>query len=772
MEELSARRPAVDTAFVKARELHESGQLAEAAHIYRSILTAEPAHFDAAHLLGLVYLQRGEYADAERQFSRAIEINPHIEGAYNNRGNALKRLERLDEALVSYDKAIALKPDFAEAFNNRANALQVLNRPDSALASYDKAIAFKPGYADAFNNRGILLYNLNRLEDALASYERAIELKPGFAEAYNNRGITLNTLGRVDEALESYNKAIALKPGYADAFNNRGIVLHVLKRFDDALESYNKAIEFSLDYAQAINNRGVTLRALDRSDEALASYDRAIALIPDYLDAIANRATILSELNRFSEAISECERALAIDPGHAEAFRVSLACSVRSCDWSHLESHRKTLGAGIQAGSCVVSPFHHRAYSDSEEENLHVARNWLTMESRATPPPLWRGELYRHDKIRIAYLSSDFRDHAISFLMAGVFAHHDKRRFETIAISNGSDDRSDTRALIMSAFDRFVDVRNISDNEVGTLLRTMEIDIAVDLNGYTKDNRTGVLAFRPAPIQVNYLGYPGTIGRDYLDYIIADRLVIPEENRVYYSEKVVYLPDTYQANTKRKVSDKIFTRAESGLPEAGFVFCSFNNTYKIMPEIFDIWMRLLHQVEHSVLWLFEDNSYASANLRRAAQGRGIAPERLIFATRMKTADHLARQRLADLFLDTLPYNAHTTASDALWMGLPVLTCPGHTFPGRVAASLLHAIGLPELVSDSLAAYEALALDLARHPARLGAIKMKLAAQRDTFPLFDTGRFTRNLEAAFAEMWRRHRNGAPPESFSVPGPVTQ
>jgi predicted O-linked N-acetylglucosamine transferase (SPINDLY family) len=278
-----------------------------------------------------------------------------------------------------------------------------------------------------------------------------------------------------------------------------------------------------------------------------------------------------------------------------------------------------------------------------------------------------------------------------------------------------------------------------------------------------------VLAFRPAPIQVNYLGYPGTMGRDYLDYIIADRLVIPEENRIYYSEKVVYLPDTYQANTKRKASDKIFTRAEAGLPQSGFVFCSFNNTYKIMPEIFDIWMRLLHQVEDSVLWLFEDNSYASANLLRAAQARGIASERLIFATRMKTADHMARQRLADLFLDTLPYNAHTTASDALWMGLPVLTCPGHTFPARVAASLLHAIGLPELVSDSLTAYEALALDLARHPARLGAIKMKLAAQRDTFPLFDTGRFTRNLEAAFTEMWRRHQNGAPPESFSVPRP---
>ena len=307
------------------------------------------------------------------------------------------------------------------------------------------------------------------------------------------------------------------------------------------------------------------------------------------------------------------------------------------------------------------------------------------------------------------------------------------------------------------------------DTEVAALIRAMEIDIAVDLNGYTKDNRTGVLAFRPAPIQVNFLGYPGTIGADYLDYIIADRFVIPEAHRTYYSEKVVYLPDTYQANTKRRVADKIYTRAEAGLPESGFVFCSFNNTHKITPEIFEIWMRLLHRVEHSVLWLLEDNSYAVSNLRREAEARGVSSDRLIFAPRKKLADHLARQRLADLFLDTLPYNAHTTASDALWMGLPVLTCPGHTFPGRVAASLLNAIGLPELVTDSLAAYETLALALARDPARLAAIKIKLATHRDTFPLFDTGRFTRNLEAAFVEMWRRHQNGEPPESFTVSQP---
>jgi predicted O-linked N-acetylglucosamine transferase (SPINDLY family) len=634
MEELPTRRPAVDTAFAKARELHECGQFAEAEHIYRSILTAEPGHFDAAHLLGLIYLQRGEYADAERQIGRAIEINPHIEGAYNNRGNALKRLERLDEALVSYDKAIALKPDFAEAFNNRANALQVLNRPDSALASYDKAIALKP----------------------------------------------------------------------------------------------------------------------------------------DHLETISNRASVLSDRKRFPEALADCEKAFAIDPGHARTTRVAVGCLLQACDWRALESQKKNIAAALAVGSSVVTPFDHRALSGSEEEHLLSARLWVADECPPAATPLWRGERYRHDKIRLAYLSSDFREHAVAHLIAGVFERHDKDRFETIAISFGRDDKSEPRARIVFAFDHFIDVQDRSDAAVAALMREMEIDIAVDLNGHTKDSRPGILAFRPAPLQANFLGYPGTIGADYLDYIIADRFVIPEAHRTYYSEKVVYLPDTYQANTKRRVADKIYTRAEAGLPESGFVFCSFNNTYKIMPEIFEIWMRLLHRVEHSVLWLLEDNSYAVSNLRREAEARGIPSEKLIFAPRKKPADHLARQRLADLFLDTLPYNAHTTASDALWMDLPVLTCPGHTFPGRVAASLLNAIGLPELVTDSLSAYEALALALARDPARLAAIKVKLATHRDTFPLFDTGRFTRNLEAAFVEMWRRHQNGGPPESFTVPEPV--
>jgi predicted O-linked N-acetylglucosamine transferase (SPINDLY family) len=388
-------------------------------------------------------------------------------------------------------------------------------------------------------------------------------------------------------------------------------------------------------------------------------------------------------------------------------------------------------------------------------------------ECPASPQKLWRGERYAHDRIRLAYLSTDLRAHAVGFLIVGAFEHHDKSRFETTGISLGADDKSETRARIEAAFDRFINVGEKSDNEVGTLLREMEIDIVVDLNGFTGHPRTRILAQRPAPIQVNYLGYPGTMGADYIDYIIADPIVITPNEEPYYTEKIAYLPETYQANdSRRRRVERQPTRAEAGLPETGFVFSSFNNTYKVSPEMFAIWMRLLARVEGSVLWLLEDNEFAAANLRREAAARSVNPDRLIFAPRTRPESHLARQTLADLFLDTLPYNAHTTASDALWAGLPVITTPGTTFPGRVAASLLTAIGLPELIAPSLDDYERLALTLARDPDALAAVKAKLASHRESFPLFDTKRFTRHLEAAFRKMWERHRQGLPPQTFAV------
>jgi predicted O-linked N-acetylglucosamine transferase (SPINDLY family) len=392
---------------------------------------------------------------------------------------------------------------------------------------------------------------------------------------------------------------------------------------------------------------------------------------------------------------------------------------------------------------------------------------WVRDKCSASPAPIWKGERYHHDRIRLAYLSADFRVHACSFLLAGLFEHHDRGRFETIAISFGDDDQSEMRSRVMAAFEHFIDVRNQGDLEVARLMRGLEVDIAVDLTGHTLSSRTGILAQRPAPVQVNYLGFPGTMGAPYMDYLIADAVVVPPGQEAHYAEKIVYLPECFQANDDRRgVGAMKPTRSAAGLPGSGFVFCCFNNSYKITPSLFERWLRLLKAVPGSVLWLFASRPVVVQNLRAEARRRGADPGQLVFAEALPYADYLARMQLADLFLDTLPFNGGTTASDALWAGVPVLTCPGEAFASRMAASLLSAIGLPELITHSLEEYESLALELARNPQRLAEIKSKLARNRDTYPLFDTDRFRRHIEAAYTTMWERYQRGEPPASFAV------
>ena len=410
-------------------------------------------------------------------------------------------------------------------------------------------------------------------------------------------------------------------------------------------------------------------------------------------------------------------------------------------------------------------PFLSLSIPASRADQLQFAKTFVSDQGSFSA--LWRDEIYSHDRIRIGYLSADFRHHPLAQLAVGLFEHHDKSRFEIMAISCGPDDGSDLRNRIRSAAENFIDVRGMPDSAVAEFIRRREIDILVDLSGFTQDNRFSVFARRVSPLQVNFLCYTGTMGADCMDYIIADPTVIPKDHFQFYSEKVVWLPDTYQANDRsRPIAGRRPTRSECNLPDAAFAFCCFNATYKITPEVFAVWMRLLAKREGSVLWLLETNPTAAQNLRREAEAHGITPKRLIFAPAMPLADHMARIGLADLFVDTLPYNAHTTASDALWAGVPVLTCLGDTFAGRVAASLLKAVGLPELITASLEDYEALAIKLAREPSFLTAIKAKLAGNRDTYPLFDTARFARHIEAAYMTMWERQQKGAPPQGFAV------
>lgn len=608
-------------------------------------------------------------------------------------------------------------------------------RPTTAagdLERLEKAVREDPG-PHAFNDLGIALQGAGRLEEALSAYDKAIALDPAFAAAYFNRGNAQGDLKRHEAALESYEHAIALNPGSADAHIGRGNAFSELGRHESALGSYARAIELRPDYAEAHFNHGIALRELNRTEAALASFEQAMQLKPDqeYL------------------------------------YGLWLFMKMAVCDWRDIEKDFSTLFDKIERGEKASPPFPLVAMPCPPALQRKAAESWTLARyprNHALPAILPRAA---SGKIRIGYFSADFHDHATSRLMAELFELHDRSRFELTAFSLGVTKDDAMMRRVSAAFERFIDICGITDLEAASRARDLGIDIAVDLKGFTQESRTGIFALRAAPVQVNYLGYPGTMGAGYIDYLLADATLVPESHRQFYAEKIACLPNSYQPNdTRRPLSGRVPTREDEGLPSAGFVFCCFNNNFKILPAMFDCWMRILRRVEGSILWLLEDNPRALANLRQEASARGVNPGRLVFAPRANLAAHLARHKLADLFLDTLPCNAHTTASDALWMGLPVLTCIGDAFAGRVAASLLNAIGLPGLVAPDLRSYEELAISLAKDPARLGEIRRALEVGRSGSPLFDTTLYARHLEAAYTTMHERNIAGLPPDHFHV------
>jgi len=749
--------------------LQELKRYDEALQCYDNALERKADYAAAFFYRGLVLTKLHRYDEAVLSYNRALLLKPDYAAACYNLGNTLQKLNRYDEALVCYDKVLVIKPGDAEACSNRGITLKELQRYDEAVLSYEKALALRPDYADAYYNLGNVLQDLKRYREALDNYDKVLAIRPGDAHVYSNRGIALQELKRYDEALVSYEKALALKPDYAKAYSNRGSVLQALNRNDEALLSYERAIAIKQDYAEAYRNRGVVLKELKRYDEALLSYERAIAFKPDSADGYFNLGIALRELKRYDEALINFDKTLFINPGYEFLFGVRLYTMMHICDWSTFKHHVSQLREKLERHEKASTPFPLLALIGSLLLQKQVSSDYVQEKYSANPELPLLVKRSRHDKIRIGYYSADFHNHATAYLMAELFEMHDRSRFEIIAFSFGPDRQDEMRKRVCVAFDRFFDVRTQSDREVALLSRELEIDIAVDLKGFTQDSRCGIFALRAAPIQVSYLGYPGTMGADYIDYLIADPTLIPESCRYGYTEKIAYLPDSYQVNdTKRTIAERVFTRKECGLPEKGFIFCCFNNNYKITPVTFDGWMRLLRQVEGSVLWLLEDNVTAADNLRKEAIKRGIDAARIVFAQRMPLAEHLARQRLGYLFLDTFPCNAHTTASDALWAGLPVLTLAGESFASRVAASLLNAMQLPELITSTQEEYEALAIELATNPEKLLNIRRKLEQNRLTTPLFDTRRFTQHLEQAYSMMYERSQQELPPAHlFSLP-----
>ncbi len=754
-------------ALQQAVSAYKAGRLADAESICLQILAAEPGWFDALHVLAAVQAALGKREIALATCERSLAVRPDFADGHYNKGAILHALKRSVEAVASYDRALDLQPDHAPAWNNRGNALRALGRYDEAVASFDRALNLQPGFAEALRGRAGALDDLGRHEEALAAYDRVLTSRPDQPEVLLARGNILQALQRYDDALASYDRALAARPAFPEALTSRGNAFQALKRFDEALASHDAAIAARPDYPEAHNNRGVALRELKRHAEAVASYDRAVTLRAEYADALANRGNALHELKRYEEALPSFERALTLRPDHRYAFGGLADCAIKLCDWPLRARIAAELPIRIVGGRSIVSPFVLLGYSEDLALQQQCARQFVEDRFPDRSTGGWTGPVREHGKIRIAYLSGDFRQHPMSYLIAELFELHDRERFEVIGVSFGPDDSSAARARIASAFDAFHDVRGRRDDEVVQFLRDLEVDIAVDLMGHTMNARTGVFARRAAPIQVSYLGFPATMGAEFIDYIIADPVVLPLDRQPFYSEKIVHLPDCYWVNDRKlKVADQAPDRAAAGLPEHGFVFCCLNAMWKITPEVFDVWMRLLDQTPGAVLWLYKDNETAAANLRREAERRGIDPQRLVFAGPVATDQHLARHRLADLLLDTLPYNAHTTASDALWVGLPIVTCMGEGFAGRVAASMLKAVGLDKMVAGSLEDYESLALTLARDQGRLEQIHDRLANNRNTLPLFDTPRFARHLEAAYEQMSRRFLDGKPPEAIRV------
>ena len=750
----------------QAFQCMQEARFSQAKPLFNYILKLQPKHFDALHAMGFISGIENNHQEAVNYSLKALKIKPDDLEVNINCAKALHEIDKHLDSIRHYQKAIFLSPNNYEIWMGCGKSLQGLKRYEEAITHYDKALSLNPEFAAAWSNKGNTLNELKRYEEALAHFDKALSLNPDLAAVWSNRGIALHELKQYEEAIDHYEKALTLNPNLAVAWSNTGNALFELRCYEEAIAHFDKALSLNPKFAAAFSNKGNALNELRCYEEAIANYDRALSLKPDYHEALSNKGNALKFIKRHDESAKCYQKALEFSVGDSYLLGQAHHQMMLGCDWTNYEKKIKEIFHLVHEERMGGEPFGFQGIASSEELLKKCAEVYANDKFPALGN-LSKYSKYKHQKIRIGYLSGEFRKHATAMLMTRVWELHDKSKFEIFAFDNGWSDGSEYRQRIDKAFTNIFDISKISDLEVVRLIQENEIDILVNLNGFFGEFRQRVFSYRPAPIQVNYLGFPATIGSKYIDYIIADNVVIPEESKRYYVEKVVYLPNSYQANDNlRKISDRKFTRLQLGLPDDAFVFACFNNNYKITPSVFDSWMRILSVVNESVLWLLDDNPMAKQNLIKEAVIRGIDSSRLIFAERLPIEEHLARHDFADLFLDTFPYNAHTTASDALWAGLPVLTLMGHTFPGRVASSLLRTMGMTELIGNTQEEYEALAIELAITPQKLIDIKLKLAKNRLTTPLFDTPLFTKNLESAYIKMYERYQADLEPEHIST------
>ena len=641
---------------------------------------------------------------------------------------------KLHKAVIIFTEIIKIKPKITEVHFNLGVSLQQLHKLDEAKLSYKKTIELNPNFAEAYNNLGVVEKNLGKFEESEANYRKAVKINPNFFEAHNNLGNILQKNNKLSDAEESYRTVIALNPNFVKAHYNLGNLFHALGKFNDSEKCYRKALELKPNYAEAYSNLGNALEEQGQLEEALSSYAHAITLKND-IDYLF---------------------------GHYLHLRIRL------CIWLKLSDDLNKLINKINSGEKASYPFPLLSLIDDPDIHKKSAEIYLNDKYPKSNFFPKISNNYSHQKIKIGYFSADFWNHPVAYLTSELYEIHDRKIFEIYAFSFGRDTNDEFNNRIKKGVDHFIDTRDMTDIDVVRLARSLEIDIAIDLGGYTRGSRQAIFAMSVAPIQVSYLGYAGTMGGDYIDYLIADRTIVPKKNKKFYSEKIVYLPNNYMVSeSKVKPSKRKFIRKDFGLPIDGFVFCCFNNAYKITPNIFIRWMKILAKVDGSVLWLSDTRGAIVDNLKKEAQKNGIDKNRLIFASPLLLReDYLSRITLADLFIDTLPFNAHATASDTLRMGVPLITCPGKSFASRVAASLLNTLNLPELITSTLDEYESLAIELAKNPEKLKNIKDKLLKNLSTSPLYDTSLFAKNLEVAYLAMYKRFQDGLNPDDIEI------
>ncbi|MFN6252865.1 MAG: tetratricopeptide repeat protein [Acetobacteraceae bacterium] len=782
---------------------HQAGNLDAAIAGYRAFLEQQPQHAEANRLLGLALFARGQVAAAREALERAASLVEPNAALLNDLGNARRAMGDKAAAVEAFSAAIKTEPGFAFAHFNLADTLLEAGDIQRASDAYEDIV--RRGFAgidgDFHVNRGLCRLQLGDAAAAMEAFRAALALEPGHSRAAAALSDTMQKLGAHRDAvifltgfldkqrasletlislgtgflgLRDFPRALGLferlatsKPSRGKALTGMGLALSGLNRHEEAIQAFDAAIVLDPHDVEALISKGVALKASRRLPEAIEAYGRVIEIAPRVINAHFNLGNALVSLREHGAARDSYKRAWALDQSGSEALSAFIRANQTVWHWDDLGVLVEKLHTLIGEARSPANPFNLLGICDDPELHQIAARAY-TRETLPSPPAVQPPPAEERQRLRIGYFSADFRNHAVMQLLVGALECHDRDAFEIHAFSYGPEAEDAMRARIRATMDHFHECARLSDGALTAMARRARIDIAIDLNGYTQDARLAPFAQRLAPLQVSYLGYPGTVGADFLDYIVADTTVLPMDQQRFYDEKIVHLPDSYQANDDRRlIAPETPPRAEAGLPADGFVYCCFNNAYKITPEVFAVWMRILNAVPGSVLWLLSSDADAIDRLRTVAAGQEIDPARLIFGASLPSAQHLARHRLADLFLDTLPYNAHTTASDALWAGLPVLTQMGQAFAGRVAASLLNAVGMPELITRDAAEYEALAIALGRDPARAGGLRTRLATAIPTAPLFNTPRFTRHLESAYRMMWQRHAAGLAPEGFAVP-----